>query len=106
MRSYGWTVLLADQGPVNYALMGLGLVTEPLELVFNPTGVVISLTHVFPLFVVFPILARCRLTRFREAHMISARRLGGRRSAASRFHRPCRVVAGAQIAFTLALGAL
>ena len=57
VRSYGWTVLLADQGPMNYLLMKLGIVSEPLILVFNQFGVVISLTHVFLPFVVFPIFA-------------------------------------------------
>ncbi len=55
VRSYGWTVLLADQGPVNWALRTLGLTSSHIPLVFNLTGVVLGLSHVFLPFVVFPI---------------------------------------------------
>jgi putative spermidine/putrescine transport system permease protein len=107
VRSYGWTVLLADQGPVNYALTGLGVIAEPLELVFNLTGVVISLTHVFLPFVVFPIFST--MLRLDPSLREAAQDLGA--SWWTTFRRitlPLTlpgVVAGAQIAFTLALGA-
>ena len=35
VRSYGWIVLLSDQGPVNWLLLRLGIVAEPVTLVFN-----------------------------------------------------------------------
>jgi hypothetical protein len=38
VRSYGWIVLLSDQGPVNWLLLRLGIVAEPLTLVFNLLG--------------------------------------------------------------------
>ena len=107
VRSYGWTVLLADQGPINYVLMGLGLVSEPFELVYNLTGVVISLTHVFLPFVVFPIFgAMLRLDpSLREAaHDLGAGWWTTFRRVTFPLTLPG-VVAGAQIAFTLALGA-
>lgn len=107
VRSYGWTVLLADQGPVNYALTGLGLIAEPLELVYNLTGVVISLTHVFLPFVVFPILGS--MLRLDPSLREAAHDLGaGWWTTFRRVTLPLTlpgVVAGAQIAFTLALGA-
>lgn len=107
VRSYGWTVLLADQGPVNYVLTGLGVIAEPLELVFNLTGVVISLTHVFLPFVVFPIFST--MLRLDPSLREAAQDLGA--SWWTTFRRVTLpltlpgVVAGAQIAFTLALGA-
>jgi putative spermidine/putrescine transport system permease protein len=107
VRSYGWTVLLADQGPINYVLVGLGLVAEPFELVYNLTGVVISLTHVFLPFVVFPILGS--MLRLDPSLREAAQDLGaGWWTTFRRVTLPLTlpgVVAGAQIAFTLALGA-
>jgi len=108
VRSYGWTVLLADQGAVNWALMRAGLIGEPLELVYNLTGVVISLSHVFLPFVVFPIYAA--MTRLDPSLREAAMDLGaGWWTTFRRVTLPLTlpgIVAAAQIAFTLALGAL
>lgn len=107
VRSYGWTVLLADQGPVNYLLTHTGLAAAPLRLVFNTTGVVISLVHVFLPFVVFPIFST--MVRLDPALPDAARDLGA--GWWTRFRRitlPLTLpglIAGAQICFTLALGA-
>lgn len=107
VRSYGWTVLLADQGPVNWFLQTLLGFPEPLRLVFNLTGVVISLTHVFLPFVVFPIYAT--MTRLDPTLREAAMDLGaGWWTTFRRVTFPLTLpglLAGAQIAFTLALGA-
>ena len=107
VRSYGWIVLLSDQGPVNWLLLRLGIVTEPVTLVFNLLGVVISLTHVFLPFVVFPIFSS--LTRLDPELKQAAEDLGaGWWTTFRRITFPLSlpgVVAGAQICFTLALGA-
>lgn len=107
VRSYGWVVLLGDQGPVNWLLLKLGIVSEPVTLVFNLAGVVISLTHVFLPFLVFPIFSS--LTRLDPALKEAAEDLGaGWWTTFRRVTLPLSlpgVVAGAQICFTLALGA-
>lgn len=107
VRSYGWTVLLSDQGPINYVLTLLGILSTPVTLVFNLTGVVISLTHVFLPFVVFPIYST--LTRLDPALREAAEDLGaGWWTTFRRVTLPLSLpglVAGAQICFTLALGA-
>lgn len=46
IRSYGWMVLLGRVGTVNTALQALGLVDQPLPLMYNWFGVVVALTHV------------------------------------------------------------
>lgn len=107
VRSYGWTVLLADQGPVNWFLQTVLHFPEPVRLVFNLTGVVISLTHVFLPFVVFPIYST--MTRLDPTLREAAMDLGA--SWWTTFRRVTfpltlpGLLAGAQIAFTLALGA-
>lgn len=53
-RSYGWLLLLSDNGFVNHALSLLGL--GPYQLVFNITGVIIALVHVLLPYAVLPLL--------------------------------------------------
>jgi putative spermidine/putrescine transport system permease protein len=107
VRSYGWTILLADQGPVNFILQRLSLVDEPLRLVYNLTGVLISLVHVFLPFVVFPIfssMVRLDVSVREAAHDLGA----GWWTTLRRVTLPLTLpglVAATQICFTLALGA-
>lgn len=54
-RTYGWSVILGDHGPVNAALVRLGLTSEPLHLGYGNIAVVIALVHVVLPFVVVPI---------------------------------------------------
>lgn len=107
VRSYGWTVLLSDQGPVNFFLEKLGIISEPLELVFNITGVLISLTHVFLPFVVFPIFST--MVRLDPELNEAAKDLGANWwTTFRRITLPLTLpglVTGAQICFTLSLGA-
>ncbi len=46
VRTTAWYVLLQPGGVINGLLMGLGLATHPLPLIFNRTGVLIGMTHV------------------------------------------------------------
>jgi putative spermidine/putrescine transport system permease protein len=46
VRTTAWYVLLQPSGVVNSLLTGIGLVSEPVPLVFNRTGVLIGMTHV------------------------------------------------------------
>jgi putative spermidine/putrescine transport system permease protein len=107
VRSYGWTVLLADQGPVNYLLQQAGMIDDPLRLVYNLTGVLISMVHVFLPFVVFPIYTS--MVRLDPTLKEAAEDLGaGWWTVFRRVTLPLTLpglVAGAQICFTLALGA-
>ena len=46
IRSYGWMVLLGRAGTVNTTLQALGVIDQPLALMYNWFGVTIALTHV------------------------------------------------------------
>lgn len=55
VRVAAWIVLLQREGLVNSALMGIGLVNEPLALLFNRTGVIISMVHILLPFMILPL---------------------------------------------------
>jgi len=56
VRSYGWTILLGNNGVVNRTLLDLGWVERPLPLMYNSFGIVVALAHVFLPFMVLPIM--------------------------------------------------
>ena len=49
VRVAAWIVLLQSGGLINSALMAMGVIDKPLELVFNRTGVYISMVHILSL---------------------------------------------------------
>jgi len=55
VRTYAWMVLLGRNGVVNRILLDLGLVREPLPLLYNELGVVIGMVHVLIPYMVLPI---------------------------------------------------
>ncbi|MDF2620323.1 MAG: binding-protein-dependent transport system inner rane component [Xanthobacteraceae bacterium] len=60
VRTASWLVILQREGPLNEALQWLGLIDQPLQLVFNRPGVVIAMTHVLLPFMVLPIYSVMR----------------------------------------------
>jgi putative spermidine/putrescine transport system permease protein len=60
VRSYGWLLLLGEQGFVNAQLTRLPWIHEPVRLVFNSTGVTIALIHILLPFAMFPLLSVLR----------------------------------------------
>lgn len=46
VRTYAWTILLQKNGAINKLLMELGIIAEPLNLLYNSTGVIIGMTHI------------------------------------------------------------
>jgi putative spermidine/putrescine transport system permease protein len=57
VRSFGWIALLANRGVVNEALVALGWIDAPVRLMFNFTGLLIGLTHIFLPFMVLVLAA-------------------------------------------------
>jgi len=46
VRTYGWLVILGNDGLVNGALLGIGLIDQPLRLINDEIGVVIGLVEI------------------------------------------------------------
>ena len=59
-RTYAWMVLLQRTGIINKALMGLGLIHEPLALVNNLIGVTVGMTYIMLPFMVLPLQGTMR----------------------------------------------
>jgi spermidine/putrescine transport system permease protein len=57
VRSYSWLLVLGKNGVVNKALMGLGLVAEPLQLASTRTATVIGFVHFFVMLLTLTIYA-------------------------------------------------
>jgi ABC-type spermidine/putrescine transport system permease subunit I len=60
VRTYAWMVLLQRQGVFNRWLLELGLIDEPLRMMYNRIGVLVGMTHVLLPFMVLPTYAVMR----------------------------------------------
>jgi putative spermidine/putrescine transport system permease protein len=56
IRTFGWGVILMDSGLVNNALLSLGLISRPVRIMFNQTGVLIGLTQIAIPYIVLPLI--------------------------------------------------
>jgi spermidine/putrescine transport system permease protein len=75
MKIYAWKTMLGSDGAINSALLGLGIITQPIEvLLYSPTAVIISLSHFLLPFAILPIFAALR--GISDAEIESARDLG------------------------------
>lgn len=74
VRTLGWSLLLGREGFINSALMALGLIDQPLQLMFTLTRVVIALTHVMMPFMVISVWSTLQKVDGQIAH--AARSLG------------------------------
>lgn len=57
VRTLGWAILLGNNGLVNDLLQFLGIVDEPVRLVYTMTGVTIAMIHVMVPFMVISVWA-------------------------------------------------
>lgn len=55
VRTYAWMIMLRHDGLANNLLLALGLIAEPLELLYTPTAVVIGLVYGYLPFMVLPL---------------------------------------------------
>ncbi len=55
VRTYAWRVILSNDGPINSALLGLGVIAQPLQLLFTDTAVLIGMVYSFLPEMVLPI---------------------------------------------------
>ncbi|MCU1717282.1 ABC transporter permease [Pseudomonas sp. 5P_3.1_Bac2] len=106
VRTTAWYVLLQPNGVVNSLLSGLGLVSEPLQLMFNRTGVLIGMTHImlpFMILAIYSVMKGISPIYLRAAQSLGAKPL----TAFVRTYIPqtlAGVGAGCFLVFVLSLG--
>ena len=57
IRTYAWIFLLRDTGLINTLLQGMGVIHEPLPLLYNNGAVILGLVYGFLPFMVLPLYA-------------------------------------------------
>jgi putative spermidine/putrescine transport system permease protein len=106
VRTGAWVVLLQREGVVNDALIALGVIREPLQLVYNRFGVYVAMTHILLPFMVLPLYSVMR--GIPPQYMRAAASLGARPLRAFlRVYLPQTVPgigAGCLLVFILAIG--
>ncbi|MDE1950768.1 MAG: ABC transporter permease, partial [Burkholderiales bacterium] len=106
VRTTAWIVLLQKEGLVNSLLMKLGLIQQPLELIFNRFGVVTAMTHILLPFMILPMVSVMR--QIPPSYVRAARSLGASPfTAFRRVYLPQSmpgVSAGVLLVFILAIG--
>lgn len=55
IRTYAWVLLLRTQGVVNELLLGIGLIQEPLQMLYTKGAVLLGMIYTFIPFMVLPI---------------------------------------------------
>lgn len=76
VRTYAWMFLLRDTGLINTALLALGLIREPLPLLYNDGAVILGLVYGYLPFMVLPLyttLERLDKSLFEAAADLGAR---------------------------------
>jgi len=75
VRTTAWMVILQSNGVLNATLLKLGLLSQPLDLMFNMTGTVIAMTHILLPFMVLPLYSVMKSidqSYIRAAHSMGA----------------------------------
>ncbi|GEC92580.1 spermidine/putrescine ABC transporter permease [Brevibacillus formosus] len=55
VRSYAWVIILRSQGVINTFLQSLGIISEPLPLLYNSGSVLLGMVYTLMPFMVLPI---------------------------------------------------
>ena len=55
IRSYAWVIILRSQGVVNTLLLKLGLIDQPLQMLYNDMAVMLGMVYALLPFMVLPI---------------------------------------------------
>ena len=65
LRVYAWKGILADQGVLNKVLVWLGIVSEPIQMLYTDVSMLVGMTYVYLPFMVLPLYANLVKMDFR-----------------------------------------
>lgn len=55
IRTYAWLLLLAERGPVSTGLQAIGILNQPLDVLYTPSAVLIGVVYDYLPLMVFPL---------------------------------------------------
>ncbi len=108
VRTYGWIVLLGRNGTINQVLLALGLVRDPIRLLFTEAAVIVGLVEVLLPYMVLPLISSLQkvdVTLEAAAATLGASPWETLRRVVIPLSVPG-IVSGVVIVFTLAAGAI
>lgn len=76
LRVYAWKGLLGDFGIINQAMMAIGLIDEPVQMIYTDVSMLVGMTYVYLPFMVLPVYAT--LVKLDERWLEAAYDLGAR----------------------------
>ncbi len=76
VRTYAWIMILGRNGIINQALLKLGLIDEPLKIIYNVFGLVLGMVHVMLPFMVLSLFSV--MTGIDRGLLKAAQNLGAR----------------------------
>ncbi len=76
VRTYAWMFLLRDTGLINSMLLGMGVISEPLPLLYNDGAVIVGLIYGYLPFAVLPLYSN--LERLDKGLLEAAADLGAK----------------------------
>lgn len=76
IRAYAWIALLQPSGLINRILLGLGLIDEPILLIYNSSSLELGLVYSYLPFMILPLYGA--LSRLDESLLEAAADLGAR----------------------------
>ncbi len=74
VRTTAWFILLQREGPVNATLLGAGIVSEPVDMIFTRFAVYVAMVHVLLPFLILPLYSVMK--RQRSEYLKAAASLG------------------------------
>ncbi len=75
LRVYAWKGILADQGVLNNFLLALGIINEPMTMLYTDVSMLVGMTYVYCPFMILPLYANLVKMDFRlleAAHDLGA----------------------------------
>lgn len=76
IRTYAWIVLLRTEGVINTLLLKLGIIQEPLSLLYNEFAVLVGLVYTMLPFMILPLYAS--IEKLDRSHLEAASDLGAK----------------------------
>ncbi|MEP1768889.1 MAG: ABC transporter permease [Sulfitobacter sp.] len=106
VRTFGWMILLRETGVISSGLQALGLVSGPVELLYNDAAIMVGLVYTSILFMVVPLVTT--LDSLDNSLIEAGYDLGGSTASVMREivipHAMPGIVSGCIVVFMLSLG--